>query len=156
MTGELGCFHNSVRIADDRKTVAHYLKSDPAFRVGPFLIHEIASGTGEGVFTLYDQGKPLAFFALRRLLEKPPHGGVSVLSEHITIDPELPRHTSALLNKAKRHGAAMVEAKVGVDGTPYLMEINTRFWGRLSWPLMPVSIFLTCFISWRVASGPGR
>ena len=25
----------------------------------------------------------------------------------------------------------MVEFKVGPDGTPYLMEINTRFWGSL-------------------------
>jgi len=29
------------------------------------------------------------------------------------------------------HGVAMVEFKVSADGTPYLMEVNARFWGSL-------------------------
>jgi len=29
------------------------------------------------------------------------------------------------------HGVAMVEFKVSSDGTPYLMEVNGRFWGSL-------------------------
>jgi predicted ATP-grasp superfamily ATP-dependent carboligase len=29
------------------------------------------------------------------------------------------------------HGVAMVEFRITPDGTPYLMEINTRFWGSL-------------------------
>jgi len=36
-----------------------------------------------------------------------------------------------LLDKAGWHGVAMVEFKVAPDGSPYLMEINTRFWGSL-------------------------
>jgi len=35
------------------------------------------------------------------------------------------------LNEASWHGIAMIEFKVAPDGTPYLMEINTRFWGSL-------------------------
>ena len=131
LTGKQGWFHTNVRIADDLKTVENYLKSDPAFKAGPFLLQECVSGTGQGVFALYDQGKPLAFFAHRRLREKPPRGGVSVLSESIPIDPVLLGHARALLDKVEWHGIAMVEFKVGDDGTPYLMEINTRFWGSL-------------------------
>ena len=131
LTGKQGWFHTSVRIADDLKSVENYLQSDPAFKADPFLLQECVSGTGQGVFALYDQGKPLAFFAHRRLREKPPRGGVSVLSESIPVDPALLGHARALLDKVGWHGIAMVEFKVADDGTPYLMEINTRFWGSL-------------------------
>jgi predicted ATP-grasp superfamily ATP-dependent carboligase len=43
----------------------------------------------------------------------------------------LENHARALLDNAGWHGIAMVEFKVAPDGTPYLMEINTRFWGSL-------------------------
>jgi predicted ATP-grasp superfamily ATP-dependent carboligase len=131
LTGPQGWFHSSVRIAHDLKTVENHLKSDPAFKVGPFLVQQCVSGTGQGVFALYDHGKALAFFAHRRLREKPPSGGVSVLSESVPVDPVLLGHARALLDTVGWHGIAMVEFKVGDDGTPYLMEINTRFWGSL-------------------------
>jgi predicted ATP-grasp superfamily ATP-dependent carboligase len=105
--------------------------SDPAFLVHPFMIQEYVAGHGQGVFALYNHGKPLAFFAHRRLREKPPGGGVSVLSESIATDPGLVSHARSLLDKVGWHGVAMVEFKVAADGTPYLMEINTRFWGSL-------------------------
>jgi predicted ATP-grasp superfamily ATP-dependent carboligase len=40
-------------------------------------------------------------------------------------------HARSLLDHIGWHGVAMVEFKVAKDGTPYLMEINTRFWGSL-------------------------
>ena len=131
MNGQQGWFHTSVRIAGDLETAKNYLKTDPAFENHPFLIQQCVSGTGQGVFALYDHGKALAFFAHRRLREKPPRGGVSVLSESIPVDPLLLGHARALLDAARWHGIAMVEFKVADDGTPYLMEINTRFWGSL-------------------------
>jgi predicted ATP-grasp superfamily ATP-dependent carboligase len=36
-----------------------------------------------------------------------------------------------LLGAAELTGAAMVEFRVASDGTPYLMEVNCRFWGSL-------------------------
>lgn len=107
------------------------IESDPAFRVHPYMLQEQVAGQGQGVFALYDRGKPLAFFAHRRLREKPPSGGVSVLSESIAVDPVLEQYARDLLDKANWHGIAMVEFKVDTDGTAYLMEINTRFWGSL-------------------------
>jgi len=107
------------------------VESDPDLLFHPFMIQELVAGQGQGIFALYDHGKPLAFFAHRRLREKPPRGGVSVLSESIIADPELVARARALLDHAGWHGVAMVEFKVTPDGTPYLMEINTRFWGSL-------------------------
>jgi predicted ATP-grasp superfamily ATP-dependent carboligase len=120
-----------VQIAATPLEAREILAEDPAFQVHPFLLQDYVEGHGAGVFALYDHGKPLAFFAHRRLREKPPEGGVSVLSESIEVDPLQGTHARALLDRAGWHGVAMVEFRVAPDGTPYLMEINTRFWGSL-------------------------
>ena len=122
---------SGVQFADNPSQARTILACDPAFQSHPFLLQECIPGYGQGLFALYDKGKPLAFFAHRRLREKPPRGGVSVLSESIPVDPVLLSHARSLLDKAVWHGVAMVEFKVAEDGTPYLMEINTRFWGSL-------------------------
>jgi predicted ATP-grasp superfamily ATP-dependent carboligase len=101
------------------------------FNEHPFLVQEYISGRGEGVFALYDHGKSIAFFAHRRLRERPPTGGVSVVSESIEPNPEAQRIARTLLDHVGWHGVAMVEFKVSANGTPYLMEVNGRFWGSL-------------------------
>ena len=53
------------------------------------------------------------------------------MSESKLVDHASLTHARALLDEAGWHGIAMVEFKVAADGTPYLMEINTRFWGSL-------------------------
>src|SRR6185312_15979930 len=61
-----------------------------------------------------------------------PSGGVSVYRESIVADPELVRRSRALLDRFGWCGVAMIEYKVDArTGTPYLMEINARFWGSL-------------------------
>ncbi len=121
----------AVRTAKSAAQARQLLDSDPVFQTHPFMIQAFVEGQGQGVFALYDNGKPVTFFAHRRLREKPPSGGVSVLSESVAVDPILLKHAKALLDEAQWHGVAMVEFKVHPDGTPYLMEINTRFWGSL-------------------------
>ena len=121
----------AVRFPANELILNKIIDSEAAFQTHPYMIQECVAGQGQGVFALYDRGKPLAFFAHRRLREKPPTGGVSVLSESIAVDPTLESHARALLDNAGWHGIAMVEFKVAPDGTPYLMEVNTRFWGSL-------------------------
>lgn len=101
------------------------------FSEHPFLIQEYISGEAQGLFGLYRQGVPVAFFAHRRLRENPPSGGVSVLSESIELCPKILEMARALLEHVGWHGVAMVEFKVSSNGTPYLMEVNARFWGSL-------------------------
>lgn len=101
-------------------------------RKHPYLIQEYIPGSGAGVFTIYRNGQPLVYFAHRRIREKPPSGGVSVLSESVPIDPQLRDIAKRLLGKLNWHGPAMVEFRVADDGTAYLMEINGRFWGSLA------------------------
>ena len=121
----------AVRFADSPSAAKNILDEEAGFNAHPFILQENVAGHGAGVFALYDHGKPLAFFAHRRLREKPPSGGISVLSESSHVDPILLSHARAILDKANWHGIAMVEFKVAPDGTPYLMEVNTRFWGSL-------------------------
>ncbi|MCW8107270.1 ATP-grasp domain-containing protein [Alteromonas ponticola] len=97
----------------------------------PFMVQQYIDGQGAGIFCYYQKGEPKAYFAHKRIREKPPSGGVSVLSESVEVHPIMKEHATRLLDSVKWHGVAMVEFKVDDQGTPYLMEINTRLWGSL-------------------------
>ncbi len=98
----------------------------------PSLIQELIVGEGTGLFTLFDHDRHLALFSHRRLLEKPPSGGVSVLSESVSLDYEMVDAAGKLLSEVGWEGIAMVEFKRDIrDGRAKLMEINGRFWGSL-------------------------
>jgi len=101
------------------------------FRDYPFMVQSYIEGIGQGLFALYKEGEPVCFFSHKRIKEKPPQGGVSVLSESVEATPAMLHSATALLHHVKWDGVAMVEFKVAADGTPYLMEINARFWGSL-------------------------
>jgi len=121
----------SVVYANSMEDLKEKVKSIDYFRNYPFLIQEYIEGEGRGIFTIYNQGIPVCFFAHRRLREKPPSGGVSVLSESIAVDPYLKKLSKKILDYVNWHGPAMVEFKVSKGGCPYLMEVNARFWGSL-------------------------
>jgi predicted ATP-grasp superfamily ATP-dependent carboligase len=120
-----------VRHAGGRGELRHHLDSfpDAAF---PVLLQERINGPGEGVFLLIHDGRLLAHFSHRRIREKPPSGGVSVLRESIPTDPALLEASLRLLERFDWSGVAMVEFKRDAEtGVPYLMEVNGRFWGSL-------------------------
>lgn len=98
----------------------------------PILLQRRVCGPGIGVFLLRWKGATRARFAHHRLLEKPPTGGVSVYRESIAAPGDLMARSEALLSALQWEGVAMIEYKVDAQsGTPYLMEINGRFWGSL-------------------------
>jgi predicted ATP-grasp superfamily ATP-dependent carboligase len=97
----------------------------------PFTLQSFIEGSGQGIFALFDHGEPVCFFAHRRLREKPPGGGVSVLCESAPVNDQLRTYAEKLLRTVAWHGVAMVEFRVSPDGTGYLMEVNPRFWGSL-------------------------
>lgn len=98
----------------------------------PVLLQERITGPGIGVFACYQNGKMVSLFGHRRIREKPPSGGVSVLRESIPVSPQARIFTEKLLDHLKWHGVAMVEFKMDErDGVLKLMEINGRFWGSL-------------------------
>ncbi len=120
-----------VRYARDAEALrreAHLLGSE-AF---PVLLQRKVRGPGIGVFLLLREGRVLAHFGHRRLREKPPSGGVSVLRESVAVPPGLLERSVELLRSFDWDGVAMIEYKVDqATGEPFLMEINGRFWGSL-------------------------
>ncbi len=112
---------------DLRRTVA--AAAPDAF---PLLLQQRVVGPGVGIFLLRWDGRTRAVFAHRRLREKPPSGGVSVYRESIAPEPGLVDLSERLLERFGWEGVAMVEYKIdAATGTPYLMEVNGRFWGSL-------------------------
>jgi predicted ATP-grasp superfamily ATP-dependent carboligase len=98
----------------------------------PLLVQRRIIGPGVGVFLLVWEKQTRAVFSHRRIREKPPAGGVSVYRESIAADPSLVAASRALLDRFDWQGVAMIEYKLDqATGTPYLMEINGRFWGSL-------------------------
>jgi predicted ATP-grasp superfamily ATP-dependent carboligase len=127
-----GWITTSVRYArSESELVALYQTTEYLARY-PSMIQERIVGPGTGLFVLCDHGRIRAEFAHRRLREKPPSGGVSVLSESIPVDAQLRDQAERLLGPLGWHGVAMLEYKRDArTNRPYLMEVNGRFWGSL-------------------------
>lgn len=121
----------SVFVAENSQALQRGLDARPYLTEQPFMVQEFIPGQGAGVFALYNQGKAVAFFAHQRLREKPPEGGISVLSQSVAVTPELERLARSVLDDVAWHGVAMVEFRQTPSGEYYLMEVNTRFWGSL-------------------------
>ncbi len=123
--------NTKVSIVNNELDFNRLLDTELYLRNQAFMVQEYIEGTGQGLFALYYQGKEIVYFAHRRIREKPPWGGVSVLSESVAPSPEMLDAARKILNHASWHGVAMVEFKVSCSGIPYLIEVNTRFWGSL-------------------------
>ena len=99
----------------------------------PFLIQERIKGPGIGIFFLAKDGDVAAYFSHRRIREKPPTGGVSVLCESIDPPENAFEAGKRIVKKIGLTGPVMVEFKKDIrDGVLKLMEINARFWGSLN------------------------
>ncbi|HJU44102.1 MAG TPA: ATP-grasp domain-containing protein [Vicinamibacterales bacterium] len=127
-----GWLATSVHYARDRAELLQLYRDVTYLDRYPSMIQQRIVGPGTGVFVLCDRGRLCEAFAHRRLREKPPSGGVSVLCESIALDHRLVDHAMRLLAPLGWHGLAMVEFKQDRDtGRAYLMEVNGRFWGSL-------------------------
>lgn len=121
----------SVSYAESASALARDLEARPRHEF-PVLLQELLVGPGVGVFACVHEGRPVATFSHRRLRERPPWGGVSVLCESAEVDSIAGGYATRLLEEIGWQGAAMVEFKRDQrDGVPKLMEINGRFWGSL-------------------------
>lgn len=121
----------AVRLVHSQRELEDSLEAACWFPNVPMIVQRYIHGHGAGIFSLYDQDHAIAWFAHKRLREKPPSGGVSVVSESVKPDTRLQTQADSLLRTAGYRGVSMVEFRIGSDGQPYLMEVNARFWGSL-------------------------
>jgi len=127
-----GIWHSThVRYASGEIELREIL-NESAFGASSFVLQERIEGEGTGIFLLMNGGQVLGRFAHRRIREKPPSGGVSVLCESIGMPDRAFGHAAELLRALDWSGVAMVEFKMDKrDNLAKLMEINARFWGSL-------------------------
>lgn len=126
-----GWVNAAVHYAMDESKLRDVLSKD-IFCFFPFLVQKKVEGPGVGIFLLMDNGEVVAEFAHKRLREKPPSGGVSVLCE--SIDPPVGALQDAvkILKAVLWTGVAMVEFKIDREqNISRLLEVNARFWGSL-------------------------
>ena len=129
---EGGWIHATVHYAETESALLRLYRDLPYLSSSPSLIQERIVGPGVGVFMLFDRGRLICEFGHRRLREKPPAGGVSVLRESTVVAPSLRQHATRLFSGLRWHGVAMTEFKQDAQtGALYLMEVNGRFWGSL-------------------------
>lgn len=121
----------TVRYAADKAHLERIVREELADDTDELLLQEYVKGVGAGLFAIYDRGRPLFFFAHRRIREKPPSGGVSVMCESVPPPEATLAAARKLLTTVGWHGVAMVEFKIDEAGEPWLIEINARFWGSL-------------------------
>ena len=121
----------SVSIAHDMPSAHRILSGAEWLKDIPALVQRYIPGRGAGVFGLAKSGRPIAWFSHQRLREKPPSGGLSVLSESMPANHKLVEMSAQLLGAVDSTGVTMVEYRITPDGEPFLMEVNGRFWGSL-------------------------
>jgi predicted ATP-grasp superfamily ATP-dependent carboligase len=122
----------SAHYAHSREDILRLFDTHGYLASSPSLIQERIVGRGIGMFALFDRGRLVAEFSHRRLREKPPAGGASVLSESLPVDPRLREFAERMLGPLGWHGVAMMEYKQDRrSGECVLMEVNGRFWGSL-------------------------
>lgn len=123
---------SSVMYANDSIELRTVLGKPPFDRTR-CLVQKKIQGPGVGIFLLARHGDVLARFAHRRIREKPPSGGVSVLCESILPPPEALNAASRLISTIGWYGVAMIEFKWDIEeNRPKLIEVNARFWGSLN------------------------
>lgn len=126
-----GWLTTSVKVADSEKSLTRILQQSESFRRFPWLLQQFIPGTGAGVFSFHVPGQETRYFSHTRIRERPPGGGVSVLSESAPVPEDMVGIATRLLDVEGWRGPAMVEFRVDPHGTAYLMEINPRLWGSL-------------------------
>jgi predicted ATP-grasp superfamily ATP-dependent carboligase len=132
ISSEGGWIRATVHYAESESALVRLYREVPYLSSSPSLIQQRIVGPGLGVFMLFDCGRLVCEFGHRRLREKPPAGGVSVLRESTPVDPCLREYAIRVFSGLGWHGVAMMEFKQDAQtGALYLMEVNGRFWGSL-------------------------
>ncbi|RLC78160.1 MAG: hypothetical protein DRI61_10315 [Chloroflexi bacterium] len=97
----------------------------------PFFVTEYVPGFENLSFAgLFKKGKLQVFFIYRELREFPLTGGSATYAVSI-YDSYIKERCRKLLEGLNWHGVAMVEFKLDLQGTPYFMEVNPKFWASL-------------------------
>jgi predicted ATP-grasp superfamily ATP-dependent carboligase len=120
-----------VTYAHDENELARTLATMLERGASAALVQEYVAGEGRGAFGCYVDGTRVASFSHRRVREKPPSGGVSVVSESCPPDEQMLASLDRLVAPLRWTGLAMGEFKYTTTGRRVLIEVNARPWGSI-------------------------
>lgn len=123
------------RVVADKLFYALSPRDLVSFNPDLYFTQEYVPGQGYGFYALFDEGRPKAYFMLKRIHEVPFTGGPSSLRESV-YEEKLKEYGLKILKELNWHGPAMVEFRKDFrDGKFKLIEINARLWGSLALPI---------------------
>lgn len=96
-----------------------------------FVVQEVITGRVSCCGMLMKEGAYRAGYCYRQVRETPLAGGTATYRESI-LAPEIMGHFQRLLEHLSWNGVCQADFIVDdVTGTPYLIDVNPRFWGSL-------------------------
>ena len=96
------------------------------------IVQEAVPGEDYCVTALFEHGTPKAMMTYHNLRTYPVKSGTGVLRETV-VAPEIEEVAQALLSRLEWHGVAQLDFRMEPGkGTPWLIEVNPRFWGGLN------------------------
>ncbi len=96
------------------------------------IVQEAVPGEDYCVTCLFEHGVPKAMMTYHNLRTYPVKSGTGVLRETVIV-PEMEQCARDLLSRLEWHGVAEVDFRMEPEGgTPWLIEVNPRFWGGLN------------------------
>ncbi len=94
------------------------------------LVQDFVKGEDYCVSALFDGGQRVAMMTYHNVRAFPRGTGAGALRETVPL-PDAEASAQRLLEHLEWHGMAQLDYRVGEDGTPYLIELNPRFFGGL-------------------------
>jgi len=94
------------------------------------IVQEAVEGEDFCSTFIFSHGKKRASMTYHNILDYPRKSGMGVLRENVSAEP-LESIGANLLHLLDWHGVAEVDFRWDGKNTPYLIEINPRFWGGL-------------------------
>ena len=94
------------------------------------IIQEAVEGDDFCSTFLFNHGKKKASMTYHNILDYPRNSGMGVLRENVDAS-QLEEIGANLLHLLDWHGVAEIDFRWDGKNTPYLIEINPRFWGGL-------------------------
>jgi len=97
------------------------------------IIQQAVPGDDYCVTTLFDHGKVVISMTYHNLRAFPAEKGAGVMRETVKA-PQMEKVAADFLGQLGWHGVAELDFRWDgtIEGQPYLIEINPRFWGGLS------------------------
>ncbi len=121
------------KVKNAEETIKHYRHDMKKFNLSEDelpILQEAVEGEDYCSTFLFEHGEYRASMTYHNILDYPPKSGMGALRE--TVDAsEMEAIGAELLRKVGWHGVAEIDFRWDGKHTPYIIEVNPRFWGGL-------------------------